>query len=467
MQLNMGEGKSSVIIPIVAAVLADSNQLIRVIVPRSLTTQTLHLLIDRLGGLVGRRVYYLPFSRSSGVNEVRMTSMHQIMLECMQKRCILVVQPEHILSLKLVSVEKQFSRAKDDRLASLFVELQRWLHSHSRDILDECDEIFDVRSHLVFTIGHRRPLEGSPERWTTTQQVLGLINKHAPFLRGLFPLGVEYEHGPPGSFSYLRILQVEAGRRLISWIAQDIMDGLLPNISFEHLHLHSPLRDAILSFISCEDVSPSRARLVKEHSEKTPFWGNLLLLRGLLNDIILFAFKERRWRVDYGLSPTRTFLAVPYQAKDVPAQRAEFGHPDIAIILTCLSYYYDGLSEEQLDLSFEILFRQLDPSSDYDLWVRNNPAVPHSLRTFHGINLESVEQWNEFLFPLFSRNRETINFYLLRVVFPREANEFPSKLSSSGWDIAEKKERLLTGKQMSVNCRIALTRPCCRIFGDK
>ncbi|KAH0834166.1 hypothetical protein J3R83DRAFT_11472 [Lanmaoa asiatica] len=447
MQLNMGEGKSSVIVPIVVVDLADGDQLVRVIVPKALTTQMFHLLADRLGGLVNRRIYFIPFSRSLEVNHQKMVALCDVMSECMKERGILVVQPEHILSLRLVSVEKQLPQAEDRQLANLLLQLQRWLHSHSRDILDESDEILHVRYQLVYTIGLQQHMEGFPERWTTTEQVLSLVNKHASSLREHFPLGVEYERGPSGSFSHLRILHVDAGQKLISWIVQDIIDGLLPNFSFGQLR--SGLRDAIQNFISCEDVTLVDVRLVKKYSQKTPQWGGLLLLRGLLaTGIILFAFRERRWRVDYGLAPMRSMLAVPYRAKDIPAQRAEFGHPDIAIILTCLSYYYGGLSEEQLRVSFEILLKQDDPSLDYDLWVRDCPAVPESLQKLNGINIKSSEQWNKFLLPLFSRNRETINFYLSNVVFPKEAKEFPSKLSCSGWDLAEKKERLLTGKSM-------------------
>ena len=224
------------------------------------------------------------------------------------------------------------------------------------------------------------------------------------------------------------------------------MDGQLPNFSFGQLR--SGLREATRSFISCEDVPLEKVRLVKDYSQQTPLWGGLLLLRGLLaTGILLFAFKERRWRVDYGLHLTRTMLAVPYRAKDIPAQRAEFGHPDIAIILTCLSYYYGGLSEEQLKVSLEMLLKQDDPSVDYDLWVRESgAAVPENLRTLNGVNIKSSEQWNELLVPLFSRNLATVDFYLSSVVFPREAKEFPSKLSCSGWDLAEKSGRLLTGK---------------------
>ncbi|KAF8439864.1 hypothetical protein L210DRAFT_3645838 [Boletus edulis BED1] len=444
MQLNMGEGKSSVIVPISVVVLADGTQLVRVIVPKALTAQMFHLLADRLGGLVNRRIYYLPFSRSLEVNQHKVTALREVLSACMKERGILVIQPEHILSLKLVSVEKQLFQAEEQQLAHLLLTLQRWLHSHSRDMLDESDEILHVRYQLVYTIGLQEPMEGSPNRWNTTEQVLGLASKHASSLRELFPVGAEYESGPSGSFPHLRIVHADAGQQLISWIVQDIIEGRLPKFNFGQLR--PDLRNAIRSFISCEKVSPTTIQLVQDYSQQTSLRGGLLLLRGLLaTGILLYAFRERRWRVDYGLAPQRTMLAVPYRAKDVPAQRAEFGHPDITIIFTCLSYYYGGLTEEQLRLSFEILLKQDDPSLDYDLWIRDCPAVPHCLQTISGVNIQSSEQWNDQLFPLFKQNRATVDFYLSSVVFPKEAKVFPSKLSCSGWDLAEKKERLLTG----------------------
>ena len=453
MQLNMGEGKSSVIVPIVVTVLADGVQLIRVIVPKALTAQMFHLLVDRLGGLVNRRIYFVPFSRSLEVDHQKVAALREIMAECMKERGILVVQPEHVLSLRLVSVEKQLPEAGDGQLANSLLNLQMWLHLHSRDILDESDEILHVRYQLVYTIGLQQHMEGFPDRWTTTEQVLGLVNKRASSLRELFPLGVEYERGPSGSFPHLRILHADAGRELISWIVEDVIKGLLPNFNFGQIR--SGLRDAIRTFISCDNVPPEKAQLVLDFAQQTPMWGGLLLLRGLLaTGILLYAFRERRWRVDYGLAPMRTMLAVPYRAKDVPAQRAEFGHPDIAIILTCLSYYYGGLDEGQLRLSFEILLKLDDPALDYDLWVQDCPAVPECLQTISGVNIRSSEQWNEFLFPLFKQNRATIDFYLSSVVFPKEAKEFPSKLSCSGWDLAEKKERVLTGKS-AITSKIA------------
>ena len=278
MQLNMGEGKTSVIVPIVAAVLANGKQLVRVIVPKPLIAQTIHVLADRLGGLTNRRVYYLPFSRSLDLSYQNVASLREIMLECVQERGILVLQPEHVLSLKLVSVEKQLSQAANNRpAAELLLELQKWLHSHSRDILDECDEVLDVRSQLVFTIGLQQNVEGSPERWTTVQQVLTLVSKRASSLREPFPSGVVYEPGSPGSFPYLRILRADAGKQLVSWIVQDIIEGLLPNFSYGHLYLHSGLMDAIRSFISFRDTPLAEVQLVKEYSRKPPLWRTLLI----------------------------------------------------------------------------------------------------------------------------------------------------------------------------------------------
>ncbi|KAF8439804.1 hypothetical protein L210DRAFT_3540380 [Boletus edulis BED1] len=442
MQLNMGEGKSSVIVPISVAKLADGKQLVRVVVPKALTAQMFQVLVDRLSGLTNRQIYYLPFSRALSLGADEAAALQSLMLECVRKRGVMVVQPDHVLSLKLVTVEKQLF--SDKAVAPPLLKLQSWLHSHARDILDESDEILHVRYQLVYTIGSQQPMEGFPERWTTTQQVLAAVRKHATSLRTSFKEGVEYESGPSGSFPHIRILQPDAAKALISHIAHDAVDGLLPNFNLRQLN--SQLRDAILSFLTEKDVSLPTSEAVEEYAQRSTLWGGLLLLRGLLaTDILLFAFRDQRWRVDYGLAPKRTMLAVPYRAKDVPAPKAEFGHPDVAIVLTCLSYYYGGLTEEQLKITFQLLLKQDDPSVDYNLWVRDCDSVPGSLRNYTAINLKSSEQWTTLLVPLFSRNHATIDFYLARVVFPKEAKEFPLKLACSGWDLAEKKVRLVTG----------------------
>ena len=118
MQVNMGEGKSSVIVPIVAAILANGHQLVRVLVPKALMSQMMHLLVDRLGGLANRPVYHLPFSRAKRPKAWELKRLQREMSWCMEEHGILLVQPEHVLSLKLTSVERQLSKHKFSVLSS-------------------------------------------------------------------------------------------------------------------------------------------------------------------------------------------------------------------------------------------------------------------------------------------------------------------------------------------------------------
>ena len=106
MQVNMGEGKSSMIIPIAAAALADGKQLVRVIVPKALAAQMFELLVSRLGGLTDRPIYHFPFSREFA-GKLRVDNVHSFLSRCIVERGIILVQPEHVVSLKLMNAEKQ------------------------------------------------------------------------------------------------------------------------------------------------------------------------------------------------------------------------------------------------------------------------------------------------------------------------------------------------------------------------
>jgi hypothetical protein len=105
MQLNMGEGKSTVIIPMVAAALADGNQLVRVVVAKPQSKQMAEMLISKFGGLLRRRIYYMPFSRSLQLTKAAAETMFEVLRECRRNGGILLVQPEHILSFRLMAPE--------------------------------------------------------------------------------------------------------------------------------------------------------------------------------------------------------------------------------------------------------------------------------------------------------------------------------------------------------------------------
>ncbi len=72
----------------------------------------------------------------------------------------------------------------------------------------------------------------------------------------------------------------------------------------------------------------------------------VLALRGILSyEILLFALQKRH-RVNFGNNEkSKKRIAVPFRAKDISSERTEFGHPDVAIILTQITYYCQGLSD--------------------------------------------------------------------------------------------------------------------------
>jgi hypothetical protein len=248
----------------------------------------------------------------------------------------------------------------------------------------------------------------------------------------------------PGQFPFVRVLNADAGTALVSLVSQDILRGGLPNYSFALLG--ERVRQAAVGFITRMNVPDEDLHLLKAKCEGTSLWSGFLLLRGLLaHSILEYALTARQYRVDYGLDQSRSLLAVPYRAKDVPALRAEFGHPDVVILLTCLSYYYQGLSKDQLDHCFQLLYKLDNPTDEYNAWVFHDTSIPQALGHLSGVNTSDPKQCEECLFPLFHRRQAVVDFYLSQVVFPKQAKEFPEKLATSGWDIAEVKEKFTTG----------------------
>ena len=162
---------------------------------------------------------------------------------------------------------------------------------------------------------------------------------------------------------------------------------------------------------------------------------NLLLLRGLFSHgILAFALETKRFSVNYGLDLKQALMSVPFTAKDTPSLSSEWGHPEVAIMLTILSYYYSGLTPAQLEECFVILARIEDPEFEYDKW-QESTSLSESLQTFRGVNLEDKAAFEKHLYPKLRRNKAVCDFFMARVVFPKEAKQFAHKLSTSAWDL--------------------------------
>ena len=430
LQLNMGEGKSSVIIPLLVTALADGMLLARVLVLKPLAKQMMDILSQRLGGLVNRPLYSTPFSRKTILSDDLPHLLRRTWDECINSRGVLLMQPQHVLSLKLVGIDRF---ADVSGIGHQMRGLYSWFRAKGRDVLDESDEVMDVRSELIYTMGSQHHMDGQPGRWTITQGILGLLDKHATHYGDHDRNSLEVNRHSPDSFPFLTFLKGEAWRPLTIAILRDVLDDSLLEICFGNFS--SETRELAFKCMLDSHISePDWTALRREFGEIAP--QQLLLLRGLVcNDVLHFVICKKRFSVDYGPDLTRTMLAVPFRAKGVPSASAEFGHPDVAIVTTCLSYYYTGLSKEQLKAAFGLLFKSADPAQEYLGWVRKCQSLPNALRHLDSLNLDDEEQFDKQVFPVFRYNKCVIDSYLSGVVFPSEGRVFSHKLSTSAWDI--------------------------------
>ncbi|KFA52542.1 hypothetical protein S40293_07627 [Stachybotrys chartarum IBT 40293] len=445
MQLNMGEGKSAVIVPIVAASLANSSRLVRVVVAKPQSRQMWDILVSKLGGLMGRRIYQMPLSRSTKLNISEVQTLMHYYEQCARDAGVMLVQPEHLLSFQLMTIEVAIQQER--KLGKALWELHEFLDSNSRDIVDESDENFSTKFELIYTMGNQRSIEHGPDRWIIIQEVLGLIAEYARGLKEIYPKGIELDEKGRSSFPLIRFLDAESSTSILRKVAEKICSKGISGfpISYES----EEMRAQLLNYIFDTHLNTE----IQDSVEAGRFWDtfskNLLLVRGLFaGGILEFVFRHKRWRVNYGLDFERvpsTRLVVPYRAKDSPSPRSEFSHPDVVICLTCLSYYYGGLSDDDQTLSLQYLLQSDQANIEFQEWVDTSDGLPASFRHVKSINLQDREQCVKSVFPSFRYSKGAVDYFLSHLVFNREMKEFPYKLSASGWDIGRKKTHPLTG----------------------
>lgn len=430
LQLNMGEGKTSVITPIVVSRLTDGVHIPRIIVLKPLLRQSIDLLAQRLGGLLNRPIYYFPFSRNTPMDSTLVFQLQRIYHDCQRNRGILIALPEQILSFRLVGLDKI---NECENTAENLIRLEQWLQSNCRDIVDESDEVFDPKFQLVYTVGNQQSMDGQSDRWEITQAVLAVVEREALKLHSQNQKWLDIECNGV-RYPIIHFLKMEAVDVLLEAVFQTISHDGLPGVPLNQWP--TSVRERALQFIHSLHL-PYEDQSTFQDKFGTIFMCKLLVLRGLFaHGILRFALGGKRWLVDYGLHHSRCLISVPFRAKGIPSENSEFGHPDVALTLTCLSYYYDGLSQDQVRHCFSLLTKENDAAAEYQNWItKHRDSLPRGLQSFAGVNLEDKWTFSKHLYPHLEYQKGIIDFYLSHVVFPREAKEFPRKLSTSAWDL--------------------------------
>ncbi|KAH0847151.1 hypothetical protein FOPE_00007 [Fonsecaea pedrosoi] len=444
LQLNMGQGKTSTIIPLVASILANGKSLCRVVVPKALLLPTAQLLQARLGGLLGRELCHVPFSRRTSSSREQIETYQEIHASMLKGSGVVIALPEHIMSFMLSGQQRLLDGKVEEGIR--MVDVQRWLSTKSRDVYDESDFTMAVKTQLIYPSGPQLTANGGTCRWRTIQMVLKLVYSHLSALEQSFESSIQVVQRRPGAFPFIHFLRTDVQHALTQRIVTDICDGRTTLLNVENFLPQD--RTALQSFIT--EANPPRASVesVSEMHRTSPSEGHVIyLLRGLLVHRLLILTLSRRWNVQYGLHPhPARALAVPYLSKGVPSNLAEWGHVDVSLLLTCLSFYYQGLSPEQLQQSLEQISQSDDPAREYEQWVQGSVGLSDSHRDWTSINIEDTSQVSEIWCGV-RYSMTAIDHFLNHFVFPQHAKQFKVKLQASGWDLplAGRRVSLTTG----------------------
>lgn len=261
---------------------------------------------------------------------------------------VILTLPEYRLSFQLKIYESIHN--SDYRAATSFLNVHNWISENIRNILDESDAILHPKYQLIYTLGKQLPLDGGENRWIVIQAVFKLIPQH---MRKLYEKHgsetIEYvdSNHRKDVFTPCRILDSTVYEELKSLLIDDFLEGRI-NIAFQGMKpsVKESLRHLLSQKCSEEGMFDEIMQNFSIRERDV-----IMILSGLLRFEVLKLVLMKRWRVNYGVNPKLLQkslkeggrkMAIPFKAKDKAAEMTEFGHPDVALCFTQLSYYYSG-----------------------------------------------------------------------------------------------------------------------------
>jgi len=482
-QLNMGQGKTRVIMPMLSLNWGRKKKIVRL----NVLSQLLHeggefLRANLCTAVLQKKLFLLPFCRDVELTESCCMKMIDCMNECEAVGGVLLVAPEHRLSLKLKEQElyvkmtatkqhrqtdekatvesPESNRGNDIKNIGCVRDLLKDLESFDVvDVVDESDELLSHKYELVYAIGDQQSLPDGTTRWHSFQAILRIVNLDKK-VRAILEEHDVASFGSAcvvdsGGFQEIR-LRLSEGKsdirtKFLMGIANALVDD--PPRMFKWMHNHPRSSDIIKLIVLKENYDKVLMEKLSKEGPTDSRAKQVLAFRGYLAMGTLEYCLSKRHRVDYGVSQSRTEkrLAVPFRANDTPSERAEFAHPDVAIGFTILSYYREGLSIEQIHEAVRLLSTMGTNSqkSHYDTWFHTGKkALTESeqskLDKFAKIDLGN-EELRKLLHEKFRFNAEMINFWLNNCVFPMETKQFPSRIMCNAWHLAANERGQIVG----------------------
>lgn len=218
-----------------------------------------------------------------------------------------------------------------------------WANVNLRTILDESDAILQPKYQLIYTVGDQLQPDGNSQRWLVPQALLKRVPFHmnrlyAKYGKEKVEFGQEYDDNRTDIFTPCRILDDIVFEALKDALIDDLFAG---RVDIDFPGIDESKQPSMKHLLSNKAMESNARKMIEEFSEENQ--NIIYILSGLLRFEVLKLALTKRWRVNYGVDVKSTRkMAIPFKAKDVASELTEFGHPDVAVCFTQISYYYSG-----------------------------------------------------------------------------------------------------------------------------
>lgn len=464
-QLMMGQGKTSVVSPLLSMCLADGERLVVHVSPQSLLEFTRNTFQQKFSSITNKGVFTFLLTRYDKVTPELASRFAQTR----SSGSLVLTTPLSIKSLFLKALELAGAGAgrgaETTELACCISILRHF--SDAVLIMDEVDQLLHpLKSELHWPVGPKLPLPDAEHN----------VDEKVPF-RWYLPWhlieGFLFCSGAAGSLELPAVAKAACrslrGREVIARLRLVIARGVgefalaaCPHVAVLNAGFYrAELLPVLYEWAALALTSYGLPASPAPESPSGPWALVDRWLQAYLPHIL-----GKVNRVSYGLlspaqldayassaqcSNSRCLLAVPFVGKDTPSKNSEFSHPDVLIGLTVLAYRFQGLRPADFYAAVQRLLQDFSSQPGpprlrpayflFRQWIaggRGDGPPPPCQLPFAGLDLFNIEDREhvELGYELLRNSPLVIRYYLHHVVFPMTMRHATKQLTATAQELA-------------------------------
>lgn len=411
LQLIMGAGKTKILLPLLALMNADGNNLSLVVVPSSHYETNCEDLSRTSVSAFGQEPIRFQFDRNSPTSEEELTHKLWLLQSAVINRTYVITTAESLLALKLKYQEILF-QCKEGRMSreEAAVKLERMgailslLKSRGRAVLDETDSLLDVRKMMNFPLGKMQSLP--KERFELVKELYRVL--------------LESKH------TYIREKKPEAFRKAtyLEHVAPQLADAVIRMYNLAP----TDFKDYLLGKYTGGNVPG-----LEQHPQRA----EIALAKELITTLLPLMLKKQKEL--YGLSKeSNKRYPIPHKANDDPIESAEFGNVYETLLLAANFYAREDLKDVHLDAILENIRRDIrSESKEHSIPYQETVTCKRFVSLFQVSNPFAVTQQDRATMRQSIRsNHETLFYWLTNFVYP-EILTASKKLNGNAYTLVD------------------------------